>query len=76
MNYSGTVAGAIEGVLLGVPSIALSLAVGNYETGMPFWDTPMRYGGEVVRKLLRQDGRKAWCSTSIFPIASPMRSRA
>ena len=35
VNYSGTVAGAIEGVLLGVPSIALSLAIGNYETGKP-----------------------------------------
>ncbi|MET0668224.1 MAG: 5'/3'-nucleotidase SurE, partial [Methyloceanibacter sp.] len=33
VNYSGTVAGAIEGVLLGVPSIALSLAIGDYETG-------------------------------------------
>ena len=33
VNYSGTVAGAIEGVLLGVPSMALSLAIGQNETG-------------------------------------------
>ena len=35
VNYSGTVAGAIEGVLLGVPSMALSLAIGQNETGQP-----------------------------------------
>ena len=57
VNYSGTVAGAIEGALLGVPSIALSLAVGNYETGKPFWDTPMRHGGDLLRKAAQ--GRMA-----------------
>ena len=46
VNYSGTVAGAIEGVLLGVPSMALSLAIGQNETGQPLWDTPMRHGAE------------------------------
>jgi 5'-nucleotidase len=52
VNYSGTVAGAIEGVLLGVPSIALSLAIGQNETGQPLWDSPMRHGAGLVRKLL------------------------
>ncbi|MGH6734610.1 MAG: 5'/3'-nucleotidase SurE [Methyloceanibacter sp.] len=52
VNYSGTVAGAIEGTLLGVPSIALSLAVGSYETGIPIWETPMQHGAKLVRKLL------------------------
>jgi len=54
VNYSGTVAGAIEGVLLGVPSMALSLAIGQNETGQPLWDTPMRHGADLVRKLLKQ----------------------
>ncbi len=40
VNYSGTVAGAIEGVMLGVPSIAMSLVTGPMETGQPIWDTP------------------------------------
>lgn len=52
VNYSGTVAGAIEGVLLGVRSIALSLAIGQNETGQPIWGTPMRHGAELLRKLL------------------------
>jgi len=51
VNYSGTVAGAIEGSLLGVPSIALSLAVGNYETGIPAWETPMRHGADLLHRL-------------------------
>ena len=77
VNYSGTVAGAIEGCLLGVPSIALSLAIGNYETGKPIWDTPMRHGGEPARQAAQgRDGLRAWCSTSISRTASPTPSRA
>jgi 5'-nucleotidase len=52
VNYSGTVAGAIESTLLGVPSIALSLAVGSYETGVPVWETPMHHGADLLRRLL------------------------
>jgi 5'-nucleotidase len=52
VNYSGTVAGAIEGSLLGVPSIALSLAMGNYNHGVPIWETPMHHGADLLRKLL------------------------
>ena len=57
VTYSGTVAGAIQGTLLGVPSIAMSLVCGPGETGKevrepPIWETPMQHGGELVRKLL------------------------
>ena len=57
VTYSGTVAGAIEGALLGVPSIAMSLVTGPAEadqgTGPPKWETPMQRGAELVRKLLK-----------------------
>jgi len=57
ITYSGTVAGAIQGALLGVPSIAMSLVTGPAETGQevgePMWETPMRHGAELVRKLLK-----------------------
>ena len=57
VNYSGTVAGAIEGTLLGVPSIAMSLVVGpaeaDQDVGTPIWETPMRHGALLVRKLLK-----------------------
>ena len=52
VNYSGTVAGAIEGTLLGVPSIAMSLALGNYDHGVPQWETPMQHGAPLLRQLL------------------------
>lgn len=52
VNYSGTVAGAIEGTLLGVPSIAMSLAIGSYDHGTPIWETPMHHGADLLRKLL------------------------
>ncbi len=53
VTYSGTIAGAIEGTLLGIRSIALSLAV-SYETRAEIrWQTPMTHGATVIRKLLK-----------------------
>ena len=44
ISYSGTVAGAIEGALLSIPSIAMSLVIGSTEIdqggGKPKWETP------------------------------------
>ncbi|MGA8434180.1 MAG: 5'/3'-nucleotidase SurE, partial [Methyloceanibacter sp.] len=71
VNYSGTVPGAIEGSLLGVPSIALSLAIGNYETGKPIWDTPMRHGGELLRKLLKAGWPEGVVLNFNFPNCQP-----
>lgn len=53
VTYSGTVAGAFEGNLLGVPSIALSLAYGADEAvRTPKWETPMKLGADLIRRLL------------------------
>ena len=71
INYSGTVAGAIEGSLLGVPSIALSLAMANYDTGIPKWDTPMRHGAELVRKLLDAGWPEGTVLNVNFPDCEP-----
>jgi 5'-nucleotidase len=71
VNYSGTVAGAIEGVLLGVPSIALSLAIGQNETGQPLWDTPMRHGGELLRKVLKAGWPEGVVLNVNFPDCEP-----
>jgi 5'-nucleotidase len=54
VNYSGTVAGAIQGTLLGIPSIAMSLVCGPPETDSevrrrPIWETPMQHGSDLVR---------------------------
>ncbi len=52
VTYSGTVAGAFEGNLLGIPSIALSLAEGLTRPRKLRWETPMAHGGALIRKLL------------------------
>jgi 5'-nucleotidase len=57
VTYSGTVAGAIQGALLGIPSIAMSMVCGSLEEEKgpqpPIWETAMTHGAEVVRNLLK-----------------------
>ncbi len=71
VNYSGTVAGAIEGSLLGVPSIALSLAISNYDFGVPAWDTPMHHGADLVRKLIDAGWPRSTVLNVNFPDCEP-----
>ncbi|EJW12194.1 5-nucleotidase SurE [Rhodovulum sp. PH10] len=52
VTYSGTIAGAIEGTILGVPSIALSQAYGPESKKKPFWDTAAKFAPDVIRKVL------------------------
>ena len=50
--YSGTIAGAIEGALLGIPSIALSQAYGPTTREQPHWETAETLGPAILRRLL------------------------
>ncbi|MGQ3674296.1 5'/3'-nucleotidase SurE [Xanthobacter sp. TB0139] len=52
VSYSGTVAGAIEGTILGIPSIALSQAFGPQSPVYPGYETAERHAPAVIRKLL------------------------
>jgi 5'-nucleotidase len=55
VTYSGTIAGAMEGTILGVPSIALSQAYGQVAgRKVIHWDTAETYAPEVIRKILRE----------------------
>ena len=74
ITYSGTVAGAIQGTLLGVPSIAMSLVIGTAESeqiGEPIWETPMRHGAELVRKLLKAGWPEGVVLNVNFPACEP-----
>jgi 5'-nucleotidase len=74
VSYSGTVAGAIEGALLGVPSIAMSLVIGSTEIdqgGKPKWETPMQHGAPLVRKLLQTGWPKGVLLNVNFPDCEP-----
>ena len=53
VTYSGTIAAAIEGTLLGIPSIALSQSYGGLEgRERPVWDAAEAYAAPVIRKIL------------------------
>ncbi len=53
VTYSGTIAGAMEGTILGIPSIALSQAFGA-KTGREGlrWDCAATHGARVVQKII------------------------
>ncbi|MCP8939345.1 5'/3'-nucleotidase SurE [Alsobacter sp. SYSU M60028] len=52
VTYSGTVAGAIEGTILGIPSIALSQAYGPTSRQSPRWECARALGPGIVRRLI------------------------
>ena len=52
VTYSGTVAGAIEGTLLGVPSIALSLSLSGRAPSTGHWDSPVAHAPALIRRLI------------------------
>ena len=75
ITYSGTVAGAIQGCLLGIPSIAMSLVTGPAEadqgTGDARWETPMHYGADLVRKLISAGWPEGVVLNVNFPNCTP-----
>src|SRR4029077_2841628 len=51
--YSGTVAGAVEGTILGIPSFALSQAYMSRRAQTPHWDTAVKHGPDIIRRALK-----------------------
>jgi len=72
VTYSGTVAAAMEGALLGVRSIALSLMTG-FEDGerRAFWDTPLAHAPQLIRTLIAQKWNPNTLINVNFPDAPP-----
>jgi 5'-nucleotidase len=50
--YSGTVAGAVEGTVIGVPSLALSQAYAGRSGREPYWETSLHYGPDIIRRVM------------------------
>ncbi|TCT03272.1 5'/3'-nucleotidase SurE [Aquabacter spiritensis] len=71
VSYSGTVAGAIEGTILGIPSVALSQAFGPTTREAPSYDTAETYGPDVVRTLLKEGVPKGIVINVNFPDRPP-----
>lgn len=50
--YSGTVAGAMEGTILGIPSIALSQVYGPHGREQAFWECSAAHAAPVVKRVI------------------------
>ena len=67
VSFSGTIAAAFQGMQMGIPSIALSLARGfQGETSLP-WDTAEMHGSKLISDLYNH----GWNSHSILSINFP-----
>jgi 5'-nucleotidase len=71
VTYSGTVAGAMEGTILGVPSIALSQAYGPATRDDIHWDCAAAHAPEIIRKLLAAGFPKNTLINVNFPNCAP-----
>jgi 5'-nucleotidase len=52
VSYSGTVAGAMEGTVLGIKSFALSQAYASTTRHAPYWETAIQFAPDLIRKVL------------------------
>jgi 5'-nucleotidase len=65
VTYSGTVAGAREGVMLGIPAIACSLIVALNRPAK--WETPAKHGAELIKRLTTA----GWAPNTIINVNFP-----
>jgi len=72
VTFSGTIAGAMQGMQLGIPAIALSQARGfrGEEAPIP-WETAETYGPGIVGALLKQGWAKDVLMNVNFPDVLP-----
>jgi 5'-nucleotidase len=52
--YSGTIAGAMEGTILGIPSVALSQAYKSRSGRPPYWETGLKFAPDIIRRVLAE----------------------
>jgi len=71
VTYSGTIAAAMEGTVLGIPSIALSQAYTFDKNVQVRWSCAEAYGPTVIRKLLAAGWPKEVLVNINFPDRAP-----
>ena len=71
VTYSGTIAAAIEGTMLGIRSIAMSQLGGSIEEGQSYWDTPLAHGPGLVSRLLETGWPTGIVLNVNFPACAP-----
>jgi 5'-nucleotidase len=71
VTYSGTIAAAMEGTLLGVPSIALSQTYLKAVDIAPSWACGRAHAAEVIRKIIAAGIPKGTLINVNFPACEP-----
>lgn len=69
--YSGTIAGALEGTILGLPSFALSQEFSVETRERPPWDTARQFGPDILRKVIAAGIPKDTVINVNFPSCAP-----
>jgi 5'-nucleotidase len=69
--YSGTIAGALEGTILGIPSFALSQEFSIATRDAPLWDTAVKFGPDILRKVIAAGVPKNTVINVNFPACMP-----
>jgi 5'-nucleotidase len=71
VTYSGTIAGAFEGTILGIRSMALSQAYGMEKGKGVRWQTALAHGPGLIRKLLASEWAPSTTININFPDTEP-----
>src|SRR5882757_9340946 len=69
--YSGTIAGALEGTILGLPSFALSQEFSVESRDKPLWDTALQFGPPILRKVIEAGVPRNTVINVNFPACAP-----
>ena len=69
--YSGTIAGALEGTILGLPSFALSQEFSIETKHKPLWETALKVGPDVIKKVMKLGGPRDTVINVNFPACMP-----
>ena len=75
VTYSGTIAGAMEGTILGIPSFALSQAYSAATRQQPHWDTAIKYAPDLIRRVLAEGVPRDVLVNVNFPDCPPEEVR-
>ncbi len=52
--YSGTIAGAMEAAVLGIPALALSQSYKSRNGHQPYWQTSLKFAPDIIRRVLAE----------------------
>ena len=69
--YSGTIAGALEGTILGLPSFALSQEFSVATRNNPPWESALKFAPQIIRKVLDAGVPKNTVINVNFPACAP-----